>query len=295
MSNLKINKYFPYNRVKLIEQIITEDGEKSYITTEPNQRYSPKCHICGAKENSVHSIGRRDIRDLDICSTKAFLKTTYRKIFCKSCNRIVVEDLEFFNPCRRITKRLASYIYDLCKNASIQDVARHFNLNWKTVKAIDKEFLEQDYSKKDYDNIGILAVDEISTAKGQHYLTIVLNYITGRIIWVGKERSKETLDEFFSSLSVQQRESIEAIAIDMWEPYINSIKRNVPKAQIVFDLFHVVSSFGKVIDKVRNMEYKKASKEDKDVIKGSKYLLLSNRKNIKKKAKRTFKRAVVIK
>lgn len=295
MSNLKINKYFPYKRVKLIDQTITEDCEKSYITVKPNQRYNPRCHICGTKVSSIHSLGNRDIRDLDICSTKTFLKTTYRKILCKSCNRIVVEDLEFFDPCRRVTKRLAAYIFDLCKNATIQDVAKHFGLNWKTVKTIDKEFLEQEYKEKDFDNISILAVDEISTTKGHHYLTIVLNYITGRIIWVGKERTKETLDEFFSSLSAQQKESIEAIAIDMWDPYINSIERNVPHAKIVFDLFHVVSSFGKVIDKVRNIEYKNASKKDKEVIKGSKYLLLSNRKNIKKKAKRTFKRATVIK
>ncbi len=122
--------------------------------------------------------------------------------------------------------------------------------------------------------------------KGHSYLTIVLNYTTGRIIWTGKERTKETLDDFFCSLSSGQRDSIEAIAIDMWDPYINSITRNVPQTKIVFDLFHVVSSFGKVIDKVRNLEYKKASQENKEVIKGSKYLLLSDRKNIKKKDSR---------
>lgn len=286
MYNLKINKYFPFNRVKLIDQRISEDGKESYIKLEANKRYSPKCHICGTKVSGIHSVGNRNIRDLNICSTKVFLESTYRKVLCKTCNRIVVEDLAFFDPYSRITNRLAASVYDLCKVMSIKDVAKYFDLNWKTVKAIDKKFLEQEYKEKDYDNISILAVDEISTSKGHHYLTIVLNYITGRIIYVGKERNKETLDGFFSSLTEQQRESIEAIAIDMWEPYINSIKRNVPNAQIVFDLFHVVSSFGKVIDKVRNMEYKKASEEDKNVIKGSKYLLLSNKSNIRKKEPR---------
>jgi transposase len=55
----------------------------------------------------------------------------------------------------------------------------------------------------------------------------------------------------------------------------------VPHAKIVFDLFHVVANFNRVIDKVRNSEYRKASKEEKAVFKGSKYLLLKNRKNLK--------------
>ncbi len=295
MSNLNINKYFPFKRIKLTDQTFTEDGTTSTIKIEPNKSYRPQCHICGGKVNRVHSIGSRSIRDLSICSKKVFLDSTYRKVLCKTCNRIVVEDLEFFEPCSRVTKRLAAYIYDLCKIMTILEVANHLSLDWKTVKAIDKAFLEQDYKQKDYDNIGLLAIDEIAISKGQTYMTIILNYTTGRIIWTGKERTKETLDGFFSSLTELQKESIKAIAIDMWDPYINSIKRNVPHVKIVFDLFHVVSSFGKIIDKVRNMEYTKASKEDKQVIKGSKYLLLKNSKNIKKKAPRTFKKAVIIK
>ena len=60
----------------------------------------------------------------------------------------------------------------------------------------------------------------------------------------------------------------------------------MPHALIVFDLFHVVAQFGKIIDKIRNIEYHKASKEDKSVYKGAKYLLLKNRKNVRKKKHR---------
>jgi len=60
----------------------------------------------------------------------------------------------------------------------------------------------------------------------------------------------------------------------------------VPHASIVFDLFHVVAAFGRIIDKIRNSEYRRAAKENKDVFKGSKYLLLKNRSNIRKKKQR---------
>jgi transposase len=169
---------------------------------------------------------------------------------------------------------------------TVTDVANHFGINWKTVKMIDKYFLEQQYGETDYNDLRILAVDEIAIEKGHRYLTVVLDYLSGRVVWVGKERTKETLGSFFMGMTQEQRRSLEAIAMDMWDPYIHATRKHVPHVQIVFDLFHVVSSFGRVIDKVRNAEYRKASKEDKDVIKGSKYLLLKNKRNIRKKKHR---------
>jgi len=77
-------------------------------------------------------------------------------------------------------------------------------------------------------------------------------------------------------LSEEQKDSIEAVTIDTWDPYIKAIRKHCPKAVIVFDQFHLVKAFGKVIDRVRRQEYKKATQEGKKVMKGSKYLLLKN-------------------
>jgi len=63
----------------------------------------------------------------------------------------------------------------------------------------------------------------------------------------------------------------------MWDPYIKTIKESCPNAKIVFDRFHAVASFGRVVDKVRNLEYRRATQSDKEVIKGTKYLLLKNK------------------
>jgi transposase len=91
------------------------------------------------------------------------------------------------------------------------------------------------------------------------------------------------------SLTERQRASIEAIAMDMWGPYIKAVKEFCPEAAIVFDQFYVVKAFGKVIDKVRNSEYRKANNKDKEVIKGSKYLLLKNKENLLKEERYRLK------
>jgi transposase len=98
---------------------------------------------------------------------------------------------------------------------------------------------------------------------------------------MGEGRSVSTLDEFFSKMPEAQRVKIEAVAIDMWDPFIKAVTTWCPTAKIVFDQFHVVKAFGKVIDKVRNQEATKAQEHEKDVYKGSKYLLLKNKENLK--------------
>ena len=116
-------------------------------------------------------------------------------------------------------------------------------------------------------------------------MTVVADYFTGRVVWMGSNRDKKTLDKFFGIMSKKQKEAIEAVAMDMWEPFINRVRYHCPKAKIVFDFFHLVQGFGRVIDKVRRDEYKKATEQQRKVIKGSRYLLLKNEDNLTEKQK----------
>ncbi len=97
------------------------------------------------------------------------------------------------------------------------------------------------------------------------------------------------MKEFFSQLSPEVKKGIKAVAMDMWDPYIKAVEEHCPDCAIVFDQFHVVSSFGRVIDKVRNIEFRKANQTGKEVIKGSKYLLLKNPENLFKEEKPKLK------
>jgi transposase len=141
------------------------------------------------------------------------------------CRQIRIEDLDLFDPYIRVTRRLAFYIYQLCQVMTVSEVANHLNLNWKTVKAVDKQFLEHQYGKPDLNNLRILAVDEIAVRRGHQYLTVVLDYLSGRVLFVGKDRKAETLIDFFEQMSSVQRESIEAVAMDMWDPFVKAVKK----------------------------------------------------------------------
>lgn len=282
MSNLSIAKYFPFMRVKITKQFVHgEKANSAMVHLAPDRRYRPICHDCGQLAATVHSQGHhRVIRDLSIANADVWLQVEYRKVWCEHCQGVRVEQLSFAKASRRVTDRLRRYIYDLCQDMTVKEVAEHLDLDPKTVKQIDKEYLEEDFGSTDTENLRVLMIDEIAVRKGHSYLTVVANYFTGRLVWMGSERKKSTLDKFFAIMSQEQKERIEAVAMDMWEPFINRVKHHCPDAKIVFDFFHIVQSFGKVIDKVRRDEYLNASKTDQEILKGSRYLLLKNDENL---------------
>ena len=225
MSVLSIAPYFPFRRIKIIKQTIHSDINEARINVEPDKRFSPICHRCGSKVTATHSWAERTIRDLNLAATRVWVTCRYRKLFCTKCGHINIENLELFHPYLRVTNRLALYIHQLCKVMTVKDVAKHVKLDWKTIKNIDKNFLEAEYGQPDLSDLKTLAVDEIAIRKGHQYLTVVLDYRTGRIVYIGKDRRAKTLKRFFNKMTAKQRKSIEAIAMDMWDPFINAVKK----------------------------------------------------------------------
>jgi transposase len=226
MSELTIAPYFPFRRIKIINQSVDPGATKASIELLPHMRFKPVCYRCGHKADITHSWAKRRVRDLNLAIAEVWLDCHYRKLYCPVCRRISVEDLELFDPYIRVTRRLAYYVYQLCQVMTVTEVANHLNLDWKTVKAIDKKFLEQRYSQPDLDGLQVLAVDEISVRRGHKYLTVVLDHLSGRVLFVGKDRKADTLMHFFDQMTSEQRQDIKAVAMDMWDPFIKAVKKN---------------------------------------------------------------------
>lgn len=229
MSDLTITSYFPFRRIKIVNQVVNNNAAKASIEIKPHLKYKPICHRCGRKADTAHSWAKRRIRDLNMATAEVWLDCHYRKLFCPVCKRICIEELGLFDPYIRVTRRLAYYVYQLCKVMTVTEVANHLNLDWKTVKAIDKKFLEQHYGQPDLNGLSILAVDEIAVKRGHQYLTVVLDYLSGRVLFVGKDRKADTLIGFFEQMSSEQRNGIKAVAMDMWDPFIKAVKKNCRK------------------------------------------------------------------
>jgi len=163
-----------------------------------------------------------------------------------------------------------------CESASVRQVARQYGLAASTVRAIDLRYLERWAAARPKPALVQMGVDEIHLGKKQKFITVVSNLETGEPVWFGRERKKETLDEFFENeLSRRQRMRITAVCVDMWEPFRLSLEQHVPNAKIVYDKFHVMQHANAAVDEVRRAEFFRKGGKMREVVKGKRWLLLT--------------------
>lgn len=241
-----------------------------------------KCLECKLERRKYEEKYVRYIRDLNICGQKCILRMEFYKINC-SCGYRGIEEISFLGKYQRVTKRLANSVCKLCEVMCISDVARTLGIDWKTVKRIDKENLKANVKGLENANPKRIGIDEIAYQKGHNYLTTVRDIDVG-IIWVGEGRKKETLDKFFSELGKEKSEKIELTVMDMWDPYIASVRENT-HANIVFDKFHVSKVVNECLDSIRKKEFAKADDAERIDMKHKRFLILARENHLDKDEK----------
>lgn len=261
---------------------VTDEDEGIHITLASRREYPAVCPRCGKGNLPVHDYRWRKIRELPIFGKPVLLHVERRRLACPVCGT-VTERLPWLERRSRITTRLAAAVNKLCFHMAINHVADFFHLDWDTVKAADKRQLQELLERRADEPVRILAMDEFAIQKGHRYATVVINLETGSVLWVGRGRSRESIRPFFEKLGPEICSKIEAVALDCSAAYGNEIKAHCPAARIVYDLFHFVMRYGReVIDRVRVDEANRlrADRAGRQLIKGSRWLLLKNRKNI---------------
>jgi transposase len=167
---------------------------------------------------------------------------------------------------------------------TIKDVANHLDVGWDLVKGIQRRYLTKYYSKPRLKDLSRIAVDEISVGKNHKYLTVVLDLLTGAVVFVGDGKGADSLKPFWRRLKCSGAE-IEAVAIDMSPSYISAVTDNLPEATIVFDHFHIIKLFNEKLSDLRRTIHKKITKAGQKVLKGTRWLLLKNSNRLRPKYK----------
>ncbi len=168
----------------------------------------------------------------------------------------------------------------LTERMTISDVSMVTGLDWKTVKDIDKYYIKKRLVGLQGITPERLGVDEVAYEKGHKYLTVVRDLDLNRVIWIGIGRKKQTLDAFFSLLSIHKQRGIQVVVLDMWDPYIASVKQFCPLADIVFDKFHIIKKVNEAVDRLRKQEFARADDEERLMMKRKRFIILKRGKNL---------------
>src|SRR6516162_3613736 len=183
------------------------------------------CSGCGRKFADAYDSYERQVRDLPWSEYRTTVVVELYRVRCPDCG-IKTEKVPLLPSKAPFSQRFEDAVGLACESAAVRRVARQFGLAASTVRAIDLRYLQRWSAGRRKPAVRQMGVDELYLGKQQKFLTVVSNLETGEPLWFGRERKKETLDEFFEKqLSGFQRSAIRAACVDMREPFRQSIEQ----------------------------------------------------------------------
>jgi transposase len=238
------------------------------------------CSGCGRKLENAHDVREREVRDLACMEFRTTVVIEVYRVCCPDCG-IKTEKVPQLPSKAPFSKRFEDAVGEACESAAARQVARRFGMPASTVRAIDLRYLERWAAARRKPALTLMGVDEIHLGKRQKFITVVSNLESGEPVWFGRERKKETLDEFFQTeLSAGQRMRISAACVDMWEPFRLSMEQWAPRCRIVYDKFHIMQHANQAIDEVRRAEFFRKGGQWRGLVKGKRWLLLTRWVNL---------------
>ena len=254
-----------------------EDNKKLIIHCERDKRRAAIDPVTGQK-GRINRLIKRLVRDAPVFGQPCLIEIELAQVFINKKERRM-EHCPFVDKGSYFTHRFCRLVSGLCRHMSIQAVSRHLNLRWETTKNIDKAYLHQTLPALEPEHLSglkYIGVDEVARAKGHDYMTVVYDMLEGHLIWVETGRTAEVFSSFLKRLPAETAEKIEAVAMDMGPAYQKAVREWLPHADIVFDRFHVMKNYSDAIKNQRRTEFRKASQEGKELLKGCHYLLLKS-------------------
>jgi transposase len=251
-----------------------------------------QCPECGEAAEPLRvydHAAERSWRHLDSCQFMTYLHARPPRVECPQ-HGVKQARLPWAEPRARFTALFERFAIDVLLEADVLGATRILRISWDEAWHILERAVARGRAIKGKKIVARIGVDEKAAAKGHQYLTLVSDLDRGTIEFIADDRKTSSLDAFFVSLTDEQRAGIQAVAMDMWEPFQASTYAHVADAEhkIVFDRFHVMQHVGRAVDTVRKAEHRALSAQGDNTLARSKYLWLYAEENVPEKAKARF-------
>ena len=277
-----MNSSFLYHAWGLYTHKCTREEYKGntiilHIESKEREKVCPKC---GHRQLVKNGFRIRDFIGLPIGGKKVIIRMKVQRYKCKNkdCDYDRQEKIPFATGSCSYTHRFAKYVVGLLRGMTLKDTSNLLGISWDTVKEIHARHLEYHYAPPSLEGVD---------SKGHVYKTIVVDLKNGHILYVGEGKRADALNGFWKRVK-RKGVNIKYIATDLSSAFISSVYENCPNAVHVFDHFHVVKLMNEKLDEIRRVQYNMEKDINKrKVLKGTRYLLLSNGADIFDKEYRT--------
>ena len=281
INRVERHKGFVYGKVSWLNR-----GRPS-IAVEIRARANSKalCSGCGKPGPTYDHLRERFFEFVPLWQVIVFFVYARRRVDCSSCG-VTVELLPWAHGKCQLTHSYRWFLAAWAKRLSWKEVAEVFDTSWQNVCRSVEMAVEWGLSHRNLGGIVAIGIDEIQWRLGHHYLTLVYQIDEGskRLLWIGLERTKESLEGFFNYLGTDATRALKFICSDMWQPYLDVIAQRAGAAVHILDRFHIMSRMNKAIDEVRAGEARRLVADGhKPVLKHSRWCLLKRPENLTEK------------
>jgi transposase len=266
--------------VERVELSVPDKTVDIWVAHRPEAKWS--CPQCDEAPIGYDHAPERTWRHLDTCQFQTLLHARVPRVTCP-LHGVVQVAVPWAEARSRFTLLFERLIIDvLAQCQSVSGVTKLLGISWDQAWGVMRRAVVRGQARKQAKPVRHVGVDEKAFRKGQSYVTVVSDLDTSTVEHVADARKAASLAEYYQSLAPEQLAAIEAVGMDMWEPYVHATREHVPgaAAKIVFDRFHIMGHMNEAVDKVRRQEHRALMKEGLDWLKGTKYLWLYAEENI---------------
>ena len=232
---------FVYHRARF-----SPDRRSIEVSVRPRKGSAAICSRCHQPAAGYDQLAERRFEFIPLWGFFVFLLYTMRRVDCRRCAAIVVEEVPWCDGKRTLTKAYMLFLARWARRLSWKETAAAFRTSWEKVFDAVEHVVTWGLEHRTLGQIDAIGVDEIQYAKGHKYLTLVYQIDIGitRLLWVGKERTIESFQGFFTAMGQEVISKIVFICSDMWEPYRKVIREKCSEALHILDRFHVQNKMG---------------------------------------------------
>lgn len=260
--------------------LTTDESEYDYRFSVEYKSDRVVCPGCGSVDDHYgHGKLPQLIMDLPIHAKRVGLEVQRKRYQCRSCHKTFMQHLPDVDETRWATNRLVGYIENESLKRTFTSIADDVGVNEKTIRNIFREYIARLEASVEFITPEWLGIDELTLMKRPR--CIITNVKERSVIELMETRNKPEVAARIRSM--EDRRRIRLVTMDMWQPYRDAVRTELPGAQIVVDKFHIQRMANQALEVVRKQIRGELTDRQRRQLMHDRFILLRRRQELEPK------------
>ena len=258
------------------------DKKTIEVAVRPREGASAVCSGCQKPAPGYDHLPERRFEFIPFWGFLVFFLYRMRRVHCRTCG-VVVEEVPWGDGKHQLTRVYMLFLARWARKLSWKETAEAFRTSWEKVCDAVEYVVTWGLEHRTLAPVGAIGVDEMQYAKGHKYLTLVyqIDQDLTRLLWVGRERTIESFQGFFTLIGEKLASHIQFVCSDMWQPYLQVVREKCSQALHILDRFHIVAQMNKALDEVRAGEARQMAREGHEpLLQKTRWCVLKRKDNL---------------